>query len=128
MMRISKAFERLAGRRSEAPDGTFQAVWNGTVLAQSDTTIVIEGNRYFPPQDVNFEQLQATSQQSTCPWKGVASYYDAVVDGERSDGAAWCYPQPSRAAAEIKDHVAFWKDVKVLSVPLATSAQTREPA
>ncbi len=92
---------------------TMQAVWNGTVLAQSDSTVVVEGNHYFPPQDVTTGYLSASSDHTICPWKGTASYYDIVVDGERNAAAAWYYPEPKPAAAEIKDHVAFWRGVEV---------------
>lgn len=89
------------------------ATWKGTVLAQSDETIVVEGNHYFPPDSVNDALFEEVDQTSVCPWKGTASYYDVVVDGDRNPGAAWYYPQPKDAAAEIKDHVAFWKGVEV---------------
>ena len=92
---------------------TIQAVWNGAVLAQSDRTVVVEGNHYFPPQDVETEYLSPSSDHSVCPWKGTASYYDVVVEGGRNPGAAWYYPEPKEAAAEIKDHIAFWRGVKV---------------
>jgi uncharacterized protein (DUF427 family) len=90
-----------------------QAVWNDTVLAQSDRTVVVEGNHYFPPQDVETSYLGDSSEHTVCPWKGTASYYDIVVDGERNAGAAWYYPEPKPAAAEIQDHVAFWRGVSV---------------
>lgn len=90
-----------------------QAEWNGAVLAESDETIVVEGNHYFPPQALNREYLIESSRNTTCAWKGVASYYDVEVDGERNQGAAWYYPSPSAAAADIKDHVAFWRGVSV---------------
>lgn len=89
------------------------ARWNGAVLADSDQTVVVEGNHYFPPDAVNREYFEEVDQTTVCPWKGTASYYDVVVDGQRNRGAAWTYPQPSEAAAEIKDHVAFWKGVDV---------------
>ena len=89
------------------------ATWNGAVLAQSDETVVVEGNHYFPPDSVNRDLFEEVDQTSVCPWKGTASYYDVVVDGDRNAGAAWYYPQPKDAAAEIKDHVAFWKGVEV---------------
>ncbi len=92
---------------------TMQAVWNGTVLAESDRTVVVEGNHYFPLQDVHNEYLSDSSDHTICPWKGTASYYDIVVDGRRNAGAAWYYPEPKQAAAEIKDRVAFWRGVTV---------------
>ena len=90
-----------------------QATWNGVVLAESDATIVVEGNHYFPRDAVNHEYLAESSRHTTCPWKGVASYYDVEVNGERNPGAAWYYPTPSAAAADIKDRIAFWRGVRV---------------
>ncbi len=96
-----------------AAGGPVQAIWNGAVIAQSDRTIVIEGNHYFPPQDVRPEYLEESDRHTTCPWKGTASYYDVVVGGQRNSAAAWYYPQPKPAAGEIAGHVAFWHGVKV---------------
>ena len=90
-----------------------KAVWNGVVLAESDETIVLEGNHYFPVEALNTEYFTDSTQRSTCPWKGVASYYDVVVNGERRAGAAWHYPQPLEKAANLKDRIAFWRGVKV---------------
>ncbi len=90
-----------------------KAVWNGQVVAESDKTVVVEGNHYFPPESINLEFLRDSEEHTRCPWKGVASYYDVVVDGEVSRGGAWFYPDPSRAAKKIKDHVAFWRGVRV---------------
>ena len=90
-----------------------KAVWNGKVLAESDETVVIEGNHYFPPESVNREYLRESDHHTRCPWKGLASYYDVVVEGEVNENAAWYYPEPSEAAQEIKDHVAFWRGVQV---------------
>ena len=89
------------------------ATWNGTVIASSDDTVVVEGNHYFPPSSVQREFLVESDTQTTCPWKGEASYYSLEVNGERNPDAAWYYPQPKDAASEIKDHVAFWKGVTV---------------
>jgi uncharacterized protein (DUF427 family) len=89
------------------------AEWNGQVIAESDETIVVEGNHYFPPSAVDQSFFAPSDASSVCPWKGTASYYDVVVDGETNPGAAWYYPDPKPAAAEIKDHVAFWRGVKV---------------
>ena len=89
------------------------ANWNGTQLAKSDKTIVIEGNQYFPKGDVNPEFLENSDYHSRCPWKGLASYYDVVVDGERNANAAWYYPQPLEKAEMIKDYIAFWNGVEV---------------
>ena len=90
-----------------------KAIWNGAVLAESDKTIVVEGNHYFPPDSVNREYLQESSTRTTCPWKGLASYYSVVVDDQPNRDAAWTYANPKSAAAQIKDHVAFWRGVKV---------------
>ena len=90
-----------------------QAIWHDTVIAESDETVVVEGNHYFPPTAVKQELLAPIDTTTVCPWKGTASYYDVVVDGDTNGGAAWYYPSPKDAAAEIKDHVAFWKGVTV---------------
>jgi len=90
-----------------------KATWNDAVLAQSDNTVVVEGNQYFPPEAINKQYFQESSTHTTCPWKGEASYYNIVVDGQVNKDAAWFYPGPKSAAAEIKDHVAFWRGVKV---------------
>lgn len=90
-----------------------RAIWHDTVLAESDQTVVVEGNQYFPSDSVDRSALRDSSDTSVCPWKGTASYYDVVVDGDTNAGAAWYYPAPKDAAAEIKDHVAFWKGVTV---------------
>jgi uncharacterized protein (DUF427 family) len=92
---------------------TVRAVWNDTVLAESDETVVVEGNHYFPPESVRWDHFEKADGTTICPWKGTASYYDVVVDGSRNDGGAWYYPEPKDAAAEIKDRVAFWKGVQV---------------
>ena len=86
-----------------------KATWKDTTIAESDDTVVVEGNHYFPPDSVNQEYLQPSDTHTTCPWKGEASYYDVVVNGD----AAWYYPNPKDAAAEIKDRVAFWRGVTV---------------
>lgn len=90
-----------------------KAIWNGQTIAESDSTEVVEGNHYFPPASLNKEFLKESDMTSTCPWKGFANYYDIVVDGETNEGAAWYYKDPSPEAAQIKDHVAFWKGVEV---------------
>jgi uncharacterized protein (DUF427 family) len=90
-----------------------QAVWNGTVIAQSDHTVVVEGNHYFPLESVNSEFLRPSSHQTTCPWKGLAHYYSLEVEGQSNPNAVWYYPEPKDAAAEIKGKLAFWKGVKV---------------
>ncbi len=90
-----------------------KAVWNGAVLAESDRTIVVEGNHYFPKDSVRFEYFHASDTHSVCPWKGTASYQDVEVNGQRNADAAWFYPDPKPAAAQIKDYIAFWKGVRV---------------
>jgi uncharacterized protein (DUF427 family) len=92
---------------------TVRATFNGAVIAESDDTIVVEGNHYFRPETVNAQYLEGSDSHTTCPWKGLASYHDVVVDGERAADAAWYYPDPKDAAAEIKDRLAFWKGVVV---------------
>ena len=89
------------------------AKWNGAIIAESDKTIVVEGNHYFPLDTVNTHYLQPSDKTSRCPWKGLASYYTLLVDGETNQDAAWTYAVPSEAAAAIKGHVAFWKGVHV---------------
>lgn len=90
-----------------------KAVWNNTVIAESNDTRIIENNHYFPKESVNKEFLKPSDTHSTCPWKGKASYYTIEVDGKMNTDAAWYYPEPKEAAKEIKDYVAFWKGVKV---------------
>lgn len=90
-----------------------KATWNGAVLAESDETIVVEGNHYFPRDSIVVEHFVESTRQTRCPWKGLASYFDLVVDGQTNPGAAWYYSSPTPAAADIKDYVAFWKGVSV---------------
>ncbi|MFC4212371.1 DUF427 domain-containing protein [Pedobacter lithocola] len=90
-----------------------KAIWNNQIIAESDDTIVIENNHYFPASSIKREFFQASSKHTTCPWKGEASYYTLEVDGEKNQDAAWFYPNPKEAAKEIKDYVAFWRGVKV---------------
>ena len=90
-----------------------KATWNGTVIAESDQTVMVEGNHYFPHEAVHFEFLKPSQTHTVCPWKGTASYHDVVVNGERNADAAWYYPEPSAEAKKIKDHIAFWKGVRV---------------
>jgi uncharacterized protein (DUF427 family) len=92
---------------------TIRATWKGTTIAESDQTIVVEGNHYFPAESVNRSVLGDSGTHTVCSWKGTASYYDVVVDGARNADAAWFYPDPKDAAKEIIDHVAFWKGVEV---------------
>jgi uncharacterized protein (DUF427 family) len=90
-----------------------RATWNGAVIADSDETVVVEGNHYFPLTDVREEYLRPSDTHTTCHWKGLASYYDVAIDGQVNSDAAWYYPEPSKAAERIKDRVAFWHGVKV---------------
>lgn len=89
------------------------ASWNGTVLAESDDTVVVEGNHYFPREAVRDDVLVDSARTSVCPWKGTASYFSVVVDGQTNADAAWYYPEPKDAAAEIRGRVAFWRGVEV---------------
>ncbi|MFQ5419703.1 MAG: DUF427 domain-containing protein [Anaerolineae bacterium] len=91
-----------------------QAIWNGIVIAESDKTQIVEGNHYFPPEAIKKEFFQENSRHTVCPWKGTASYYDVTVDGKVKRAVAWYYPQPSQAAAHIKNHVAFYGSVKIV--------------
>jgi uncharacterized protein (DUF427 family) len=91
-----------------------KAIWNGAVLAESNETVEVEGNQYFPVNSVHREYLKPSNHHSICPWKGTASYYDVEVNGQRNANAAWYYPDPKPAAKQIKDRVAFWKGVEVV--------------
>jgi uncharacterized protein (DUF427 family) len=90
-----------------------KATWNGTVLAESDRTEVVEGNHYFPLDSIKKEYFQESSTHTTCPWKGIASYYNVAVDGQINKDAAWYYPTAKEKAKNIEGYVAFWKGVKV---------------
>lgn len=90
-----------------------KATWNGTVLAQSDDTVVVEGNHYFPEAALNMEHFAPSDTRSTCPWKGEAHYYTVRAGGDENPDAAWYYPEPKEAAAQIRGRVAFWKGVRV---------------
>ena len=89
------------------------ATWNGTVLAESDDTIVVEGNHYFPRSAVRADVLRDSATTSVCPWKGTASYHSLDVDGQVNPDAAWFYADPKDAAAQIRDRIAFWKGVTI---------------
>jgi uncharacterized protein (DUF427 family) len=91
----------------------YRASWNGTVIAESSSTAVVEGNQYFPVDDVRSEYLRPSDMHTTCHWKGVASYYDVVVGDTVNRDAAWYYPEPSKAAERVRDRIAFWRGVKV---------------
>ena len=95
---------------------TMRAVWNGQVLAESDDTVVVEGNHYFPAESLNSEFFSETETHTVCSWKGQASYYTVTVEGEANTDAAWYYPAPKTEAEHVRDHVAFWNGVKVESV------------
>jgi len=90
-----------------------KAIWNDKVVAQSDKTVVIEGNHYFPHDSINKEFFKESSTHTTCPWKGVASYYTLEVEGQENADAAWYYPETSELAKGIKNYVAFWKGVTI---------------
>ena len=90
-----------------------KATWNGAVIAESDDTVVVEGNHYFPADSVDSSVVRSSTTTSQCPWKGTASYWSLEVDGLTNRDAAWFYPEPSDAAAQVRDRVAFWKGVTV---------------
>lgn len=90
-----------------------KAEWEGAVLAASDDCVVVEGNQYFPPESIQREYFRPSDKTSVCPWKGVAHYYHVEVNGKLNRDAAWYYPDPKPAAAQIKDRVAFWRGVQV---------------
>ena len=92
-----------------------KAVWNGQILAESDDTVVVEGNHYFPGSALCRDFFSPSDEKSFCPWKGEASYYNVTVEGELNPGAAWYYPTPKPAADEIKDRVAFWRGIEVVA-------------
>ena len=91
-----------------------KAIWNGKVIADSDDIVIVENNCYFPESSVNQEFLKSSETHTTCPWKGIASYYHLEVDGKENPDAVWYYPEPSYAAKNIKDRVAFWHGVEVV--------------
>ncbi len=90
-----------------------KAIWNDTVLADSDFTVVVEGNHYFPPKSVKKEFFKNSDKTTSCPWKGKANYYDVEVEGQTNSAAAWYFPEPRPAAENIRNHVAFWKGIEV---------------
>lgn len=90
-----------------------KAIWNGETIAESNDTIVVENNHYFPKDSVKADYLTESDTHTTCPWKGLASYYSLSVDGKTNTDAAWYYPEPKQAASQIKDYIAFWKGVQV---------------
>ena len=92
-----------------------KAIWNGKVIAESDETINIEGNQYFPVKSVNKDYLLPSETHTVCPWKGTASYFDIVVDGKTNKDAGWYYPSPSSLAEKIKEYIAFWHGVEIIN-------------
>ncbi len=92
-----------------------KAIWNGHIIAESDDTVVVENNHYFPRESVRTDFVTSSDTHTTCPWKGVASYYTIQVDGKSNVDAAWYYPDPKPAAREIAGRVAFWKGVQITS-------------
>ncbi|MBY0228837.1 MAG: DUF427 domain-containing protein [Gemmataceae bacterium] len=90
-----------------------KAIWNGEVIAESDDTVVVEGNHYFPPESLKREHLKPSAYTSVCGWKGTASYYHVEAGGKTNENAAWCYQAPKEAAKRIAGRVAFWKGVQV---------------
>ena len=92
-----------------------RAIWQGAVLAQSDDTVVVEGNHYFPPDSISWAYFRESDHHTVCPWKGTASYHDVVVGDAVNKDAAWYYAAPKEAAAQIKDRVAFWRGVQIQS-------------
>jgi uncharacterized protein (DUF427 family) len=91
-----------------------KAVWNGVTLAESDHTQIVQGSHYFPADSLRREYFRPSRTTTVCPWRGTASYYSIEVNGKRNEDAAWTYPAPKQEAAEIKDHVAFWKGIEVI--------------
>ena len=92
-----------------------KAIWNGVILAESDQTIVVEGNHYFPPDTIKKEFFRKSNTKTTCGWKGVANYFSITVNDNINIDCAWYYPEPRKASENIKNHVAFWKGVKTVS-------------
>ncbi len=91
-----------------------KAIWNRKIIAQSDETIIVENNHYFPPNSVNSDYIEKSKTHTVCPWKGEAFYYNLVVEGKTNNDAAWYYPQPKSAAENIKEYIAFWKGVQIV--------------
>ena len=91
-----------------------RAIWKHTIIAESDHTVIVDRNHYFPEDVVKQEYLRKSTTRTRCPWKGEASYYDVVVGDDENKDAAWCYPDPAPEASQIKDHLAFWRDIEVV--------------
>ena len=112
-MCVVLALSPAPGQLGERTYEMARATWNGAVIAESDDTVVVENNHYFPRDSVHAELLSESAKHTVCPWKGTASYYSISVDGQINADAAWYYPNPTPAAAQIADHIAFWKGVNV---------------
>ena len=120
MGKLTEAVRRLLPTPEQrAAVAPVEATWNGAIIASSDRTLVVEGNHYFPPDDVRNEYLEPSDRHTVCPWKGRAGYFDVVVGAERSAAAAWYYPDPSPKARSLKDHVAFGQGIEVRRAPRA---------
>ena len=91
-----------------------KAIWNDVTVAESDDTVIVEGNHYFPQDSINCDYFNASDKHTVCPWKGTASYYTLVVDGVENIDAAWYYPDPKPAASQLQDRIAFWRGVQVV--------------
>ncbi len=115
-MSIIDTAKRAFGTRTSG-DTRVRAVWKGAVLAESDQTVVVEGNHYFPSDSVDHRRLRDSSSHTTCAWKGLASYYDVVVGDDVNAEAAWYYPDPKPAASQVRDRIAFWRGVNVEPAP-----------
>ncbi len=113
---MRSTFSADATAPAEQGRTTYRATWNGALLAESEATVVVEGNHYFPPESLRIEHFRGSSTHTRCPWKGVASYYDIVVDGKLNTDAAWYYPEPTPEAHRIAGRVAFWRGVRVAPV------------
>jgi uncharacterized protein (DUF427 family) len=103
---------------------TYQAVWHGAVLAESDDTVVVDGYRYFPRSALRDEHFESSTHHSVCGWKGQASYYDVIVDGDRNPNAAWFYPDPKPEARAVDGRVGFWHGVEIVTVDAGAKAST----
>jgi len=92
-----------------------KAIWKGKIIAESEVTVVVENNHYFPPESIKVDHFKESDHSTKCSWKGTARYYHIEVNGDVNENAAWYYPDPKEAAASIKDHVAFWNGVEILA-------------
>ncbi len=112
-MSLRTAIERILGAEGAQGGAPVRAAWQGVVLAESEDTVVVEGNHYFPAESVHWDHFRPSDTHTVCPWKGLASYYDVIVGDQVNRDAAWYYPTPSPLAGRIKDRVAFWNGVRV---------------